>query len=118
MFLEKMDKLEKDFKDRLKNALRQSKSSGKSIGTTISSSTVDTLKDHSNDIDDNKTTIGYDIDRDAGKEVELDTGEVIDADIIEIKIKKINDKWKLEIEKLENEKALVKFCTHNLKFYF
>lgn len=35
---------------------------------------------------------------------------VRDTEIIEIRIKEINDKWRHDLEKLENEKVMISTC--------
>jgi chromosome segregation ATPase len=82
---EKMDKLEKEYKDRLKKASMRSRSSKSS---DFGGGTEDTTTEGGEGGGD---TAGGGTDR-------------YDQEIIELRIKEVNDKWKLEVERLENEK--------------
>jgi len=85
--LAQIEQLEKDYKERLKNASRKSRGSGKSTGggTTVDETTTTTTTGEGED--SGTDAYGY------------------DREIVEIRIKEINDKWKLEVDRLENEKV-------------
>lgn len=100
---EKLAQLEKAYKDKLRQASKRSRSSGGGKST------------------DTGTTSGDEADADpAGDGTKGDGGGAgggttttttdyeihgYDPEIVEIKIKEVNDKWKLEVERLENEKS-------------
>lgn len=78
-----------------KKMLKRSKFSVK-----LHDDTTDNLvKEEKNDNDNNNIEFPED------ENETLNINDAYHSEIIEIKIKKINDKWRLEIDKLENEKV-------------
>uniref|UniRef100_A0A183BLK1 Myosin_tail_1 domain-containing protein n=1 Tax=Globodera pallida TaxID=36090 RepID=A0A183BLK1_GLOPA len=84
---EKMELLENEYKDKLKKTMWKG---GKSTATT------------STDGGGGTTTITSD--GEEGRGAGAPEQEMYDSELVERKIREINGKWKLEVEKLENEK--------------
>jgi hypothetical protein len=95
-------RLEKDFKDRLRRTAWRGKPGKSTTTTTTTDGTITT---------DEGGEGGGDEEIDEKEEKEGGGGggkssiEIYDPELVERKIKEIEDKWKIRVEQLENEKV-------------
>lgn len=118
IFSEKLAQLDKDFKDRLKNWARNRQSTK---STDVTSSTDSTTfrggrasDPATGDLTDDIVQGGGGAGGDQTTTTNIDTTYItkyglgdatyLDPEIVESRIKDINDKWKIEFDKIENEK--------------
>ena len=100
-----MARLEKDFKDRLRRTAWRGKP-GKSTTTTTTDGTITTDEGGGGDGDGEMEEKE---EKEGGGGGGKSSIEIYDPELVERKIKEIEDKWKIRVEQLENEKVKINF---------